>query len=116
MEEDAIVTRTHSGMQTKLIKTQLTDGTIIYVQATATGGEKDVVSAPATFKQVTQAIEDIAQSLTQVWNKVGPSSASVELGVDFAYDSGEVLAMFLSSSASASMKITLNWGEPPKAS
>lgn len=118
MEEDAVVTRTKSGTQTKLIKTKLADNTFIYVQAqaVAVSGEQDVVSIDASFKQVMQAIENIAQSFTLVWEKAKPSSASVELSVDFAYDSGQLLALFLDSSASAKMKITLNWGEPPKES
>jgi uncharacterized protein YoxC len=114
MEEDAAIIGTNSGTHTKMVRTELADGTVIYVQARAVRGEEDVASITASFKQVTQAIEDIAQSLTQAWEKAKPRSASVEFSVDFAYDSGEVLAMFVSGSASASMKITLNWGEPSK--
>lgn len=100
--------------KTKLVKTTLADGTIFYVRAKAIGGEEDIVSLTTSFKEVTQAIEDIAQSLTTAWEKAKPSRASVEFGVDFAYESGKVLAMFVDGSATASMKITLEWGEPSK--
>jgi uncharacterized protein YoxC len=118
MEEDAMFAETNPEPRThtKMIRTQLADDTVIYVQARAVHGEEDVLSITASFKQVTKAIEDIAQALTEVWAKAKPRSASVEFGVDFAYDSGEVLAMFVSGSASANMKITLEWGEPSKQS
>jgi len=97
---------------TKMIRAKLADGTTIYVQAKAVSGEEDVASITASFQKVTKAIEDIAQSLTAAWEKAKPRRAGVEFGVEFAYESGEVLAMFVNGSTSASMKITLKWGEP----
>ncbi|HYU73726.1 MAG TPA: CU044_2847 family protein [Ktedonobacteraceae bacterium] len=99
---------------TKLVKAALTDTTTIYVQAQAVRGEEDIASITASFQKVTQAIEDIAQSLTAAWEKAKPSRAVAEFGVDFAYDTGEVMAMFVNGSAKASIKITLEWGEPRK--
>jgi hypothetical protein len=98
--------------KTKMIRATLSDGTTIYVQANAVRGEEDIASLTASFQKVTQAIENIAQSLTKAWEKAKPRRACVEFGVEFAYESGEILAMFVNGSASASMKITLEWGEP----
>ncbi len=98
----------------KMVRATLADGTTIYVQAKAVHGEEDIASITASFQKVTKAIEDIAQSLTAAWEKAKPRRASVEFGVEFAYESGEVLAMFVDGSTSASMKITLEWGEPSK--
>lgn len=96
---------------TKMIKAALSENTTIYVQAQQVRGEEDVVSITASFQKVTQAIEDVAESLTAAWEKAKPSKASVEFGIDFAYESGEVLAMFVNGSATASIKITLEWSE-----
>jgi Trypsin-co-occurring domain 1 len=108
-DETGIVTT-----KAKMVRATLADGTIVYVQAKAVRGEEDIASITASFQKVTKAIEEITQSLTAAWEKAKPRRASVELGVEFAYESGEVLAMFVDGSTSASMKITLEWGEPSK--
>ena len=98
--------------RTKPVKVTLDNGTAIYVQAQVVKGEEDIVSLSASFEKVTQAIEGIAQSLTTAWEKAKPSRASVEFGIEFAYEAGQVLAMFVDGSTTASMKITLEWGKP----
>jgi hypothetical protein len=97
-----------SGTQT--VEVTLEDGTTFYVQARTLGGESDVGIKAASFEKVTQAIEGVARKLNDIWRKVGPNKASVELGVEFAWGSGDLLAVFVDSSMTASMKITLEWG------
>lgn len=108
MESDAGI----SGSNTRMIKAQLNENTAIYVEAKTIQGEQDIGAITATFQQVTKAIEDFALSLTKAWEKAKPRRASVEFSLDFAYDSGEVLAMFVQGSASGGVKVTLEWGEP----
>jgi len=108
MEDGTSTSRT----RTKPIKVTLDNGTAIYVQARVVKGEEDIASLSASFDKVTQAIEGIAQSLTAAWEKAKPSRACVEFGVEFAYEAGQVLAMFVDGSTTASMKITLEWGQP----
>ncbi len=88
MEDGTSTSRT----RTKPVKVTLDNGTVIYVQARV-------------------AIEGIAQSLTTAWEKAKPSRASVEFGIEFAYEAGQVLAMFVDGSTTASMKVTLEWGQ-----
>jgi hypothetical protein len=97
----------------KIVKTKLADGTVIYIQATTVGSssEQDVAHKLPSFTQVTQALESMAGTLTAIWDKTKPTSASVEFGLEFVWDSGEVLAWFVDSSATASMKITLEWNQ-----
>lgn len=98
--------------KTRPVKVTLANGTTVLVQALSVGGEAPVGIRSVPFEKIVGAVEGIAQSLTEVWKKARPSRASVEFGVDFAWDAGELLAMFVDGSASASMKITLEWGEP----
>ncbi len=107
MEDGTSTSRT----RTKPVKVTLDNGTVIYVQARVVKGEEDIVSLSASFEKVTQAIEGIAQSLTTAWEKAKPSRASVEFGIEFAYEAGQVLAMFVDGSTTASMKVTLEWGQ-----
>jgi len=108
MEDGTSMART----RTKPVKVTLDNGTDMYVQARVVKGETDIASLTGSFEKVTQAIEGIAQSLTAAWEKAKPSRASVEFGVEFAYEAGQVLAMFVDGSTTASMKITLEWGSP----
>jgi hypothetical protein len=94
---------------TQMVAVTLEDGTTFYVQAKTLGGESNVGIKAASFEKVTQAIEGVARKLNDIWRKVEPSKASVELGVELAWESGDLLAVFSDSSMTASMKITLEW-------
>jgi hypothetical protein len=97
--------------RTTNIKTILPNNTPIYIQARALGGDEDIAFKDKlpSFDQIAQAIEGITQSLTTVWDKVKPSKANVELNVEIALESGQLIAMLVNGSATASMKITLEW-------
>src|SRR5690242_21902552 len=93
----------------KPIKTKLPDGTEMYIQATAIGKsatstEQDVAHKLPSFSQAMKSLEGMATSLTNIWEKAKPTNASVEFGLEFAWDSGELLAWLVDSSATASMK------------
>lgn len=105
MQDESMVVG--SGKQT--VEVKLDDGTIFYVQAQMLHGEGNVSLKAASFEKVTQAIEGVAQRLNTIWKKVEPSKASVEFGIEFAWQSSDIVAIFVDSSATASMKITMEW-------
>ncbi len=105
MQDESIVVG--SGKQT--VEVRLDDGAIFYVQVQMLRGEGNVSLKAASFEKVTQAIESVAQRLNTVWKKVEPSKASVEFGIEFAWEASDIVAIFVDSSATASMKITLEW-------
>lgn len=95
--------------KTKLIESTLPNGASIYIQAQNLGGEEDIAFTHPSFEQITKALEGIAESLTTVWEKVKPSKVSVELNVQIAWKSGILTAILADTSATASMKVTLEW-------
>lgn len=109
MQDESRVTKD----KTQPVKVTLANGTSVIVQAQSVAGEAPVGIKSVSFEKIARAVEGVTQSLTEVWEKTRPSKASVEFGVDFAWDTGELLAMFVDGSTSASMKITLEWGETP---
>jgi len=109
MQDESIGSR--PGLET--IEITLDDGTTFYIQAKTLGGESNVGIKNASFEKVTQAIEGVARKLNDIWKRVEPSKASVEFGVEFVIGSGEVMALFVENSTTASMKITLEWGRLP---
>lgn len=98
--------------KTKPVKVQVDAETSIFVEARMLpGGETDVKAGDQLqqFTKVANAIEKVTGMLTQVWEKAGPDRASVELNIEFAWQAGELLAMFVQGSSTTSLKITLEW-------
>ena len=98
--------------RTEIIKTELANGTIVHIQATALGGEEEVTFALPTFKEVTNAIEGIAVGVASSLQKVKPQKASVEFGLEVALEAGQLTALLVKGSGTSNLKITLEWGEP----
>lgn len=70
----------------------------------------DVAALPLNFDGVVAAIEGVAGALGTAMHKLGPKSASVELGVELSAKEGKLLAVFVQGEAKANLKITLEWG------
>jgi hypothetical protein len=97
--------------RTEIIKTELANGTILHIQATALGGEEEVGFVWPSFKEITDAIEGIAESVVTTLQKVKPKKASVEFGLEVALESGQLTALLVKGSGTSNLKITLEWGE-----
>lgn len=98
------------------VKVQVTENSFIIVEALPLQGETNVSSTLQQFKQVASAIEGVTETLADVWSKTKPRRATAEFNLAFACDTSKgLLAMFVSGSAQATMKIKLEWGEsePP---
>lgn len=93
----------------EIIPAQLPNGAKVLVQATVAGGREAVVAGIPSFTDVTEALEGIAQSITEVWEKVKPSKASVEFGIQMGIESGKITAMFVKGTGSADLKVTMEW-------
>jgi hypothetical protein len=97
--------------RTEIVKAELPNGTIIHVQATPLGGDEDISFTVPSFKQVTDAIEGIAESMVTTLQKVKPHKASVEFGLEVALEAGQLTALLVKGSGTSNLKITLEWGE-----
>jgi len=97
----------------RVVKSQLQDGTIIYIQATILGGDDYISSSskPLPFEEVTDTIKGIAKSVVDTLKEVKPRSASVEFGLEVGVESGKLTTLLVKGSATANLKITLTWGE-----
>lgn len=109
-------------LETKFLPIELANGVVIRVEATQIGEstnreqpligeeiESDVSLNIQPLKEVTDAIEGIAGTIKASFDKVKPTKASVEFGVDFAYESGQLTAMIVKGSGKVNLKITLEW-------
>jgi hypothetical protein len=96
---------------TQMIKTQLADGSVIYVQATMLGGRQDIALSLPPFGDIMRTISSIAESIVLVLRHIKPQKASVEFGLEFALASGKLTSMLVQGTNNANLKITLEWSE-----
>jgi ribosomal protein S5 len=97
--------------RTEIVEAKLEGGQIIRIQATSLGGQERVGMTLPSFKEVTDALEGIAQSVMTSLIKVKPRKATVEFGLEIGLESGNLTAIIVKGSGTANLKITLEWGE-----
>jgi hypothetical protein len=97
--------------RTEIIKAELLNGGTLHIQATILGGEEEVAFTLPAFKEVTDTIEAVGQSIVTALQKVKPRKASVEFGVEVALESGQLTALLVKGTGTSNLKITLEWGE-----
>jgi hypothetical protein len=93
------------------IPVKLPNNTTMYVQATRLGGPSEVAGGLPDFSDVTEKIEGIAQAVKQSIEHVKPRRTTVEFGLEVALESGKLTSLLVKGSGSASLHITLEWGE-----
>ncbi|UNU24261.1 CU044_2847 family protein [Microcoleus vaginatus] len=102
------------------IPVQLENGVLIRVEATRISPsihagipgeeiESDVGAKIQSLKEVTDAIEGIAGSVVESLKKFNPSKSTIEFGVEFGYESGQLTALIVKGTAKANLKITMEW-------
>ena len=95
----------------ELIRVKLANGVEMRVAATVLGGEENVALKLLSFEEITDALEGIAGSLNAALQKIKPKKASVEFGLEVAVESGKLTALLVKGSGTATLNITLEWGD-----
>lgn len=93
---------------------ELSNGAKLRIER-ATVGERDVaaVSYKNSFAEVLPAITGLCEDLSTALKSVRPDKASVEFGIKLEFETSGLLAVLCSSSASADLKLTLEWSNAP---
>jgi Trypsin-co-occurring domain 1 len=94
--------------RSKNVPVQLPNGSIIKVEATASGRE-DVSFSAKEFQPIADAIEGIIQMIATPIQKAQPKKATVKFGMEIAVESGQLTAIILKGSGKANLEITLEW-------
>jgi len=82
----------------------------VYVELAARSGREEVGIVDALpFDQILKVLEAISSGLASAFKAARPSSASVELGVEFALEHGKLVGLIARGSGKANLKITLEW-------
>lgn len=97
-------------------KLQLTDNTIVYIETTSesqTG--RQAIGAPTAemvvgkFQSIADSICAVASDLQSALEKVSPTEAEIEFGIDAKVESSGLSALIVKGEGSASFKIKLKW-------
>jgi hypothetical protein len=64
---------------------------------------------PQEFSGLMKAVEGIASGVADTMEKLRPSEASVEFGLELGVESGQLTALLVKGSAKGNLKITLTW-------
>jgi hypothetical protein len=82
---------------------------ITEVSANVVDPEKGVAGGALRFADVLTPIEAIACEMGAMLQRVAPSKASVEFGVEVGMEAGQLTALIVKGSGKANLKITLHW-------
>ncbi len=95
----------------EIVPLKVSDRVTIMAEAVHLGGEERVgVSEILDFQGVTDAIEEIATSITNTFDKVKPKKASVEFSLKIGVESGKLTSLLVKGTGEGNLKITLEWG------
>ncbi|EXJ15392.1 CU044_2847 family protein [Imhoffiella purpurea] len=84
-------------------------GAKAYLEVAPRGRQEVGVLDAIPFDRVAETLTRIAQGLESAIDTVKPSKASVEIGVEFGLEAGEVVALIARGTGKANLKVTLEW-------
>ena len=97
----------------QIVPVKMPNGKVVQVQATGSASERGAAirGQLPSFEEITDAIEGIASAILGTLEKVKPRNASVEFGLEVALQEGKLTALLVQGGGTASVNVTLEWGE-----
>lgn len=87
------------------------NNTPVQLEVQAAGDrETDVTMRTPSFDGVVNSIKEISGELTKALSELTPDRATLEFGVDVGIEAGQLTALLVKGSGSATLRITLEWG------
>lgn len=101
---------------TEIIPVKLSNGTIVHMEAqpiNVSNSKRQKVSNKKakefSFDTVKKQLQSFSEDLHGAFDSVKPDTLKIEVGCEFVFDSGEIVALFVKGSAKSNLKITLEW-------
>lgn len=105
--------------QLRSVPIDLGDGVVVRVQATALDesstelalGEEveSDVSVRRRMKEVSDSVVGIARTIKGALDEVKPTKVSIEFGLEFGFEAGQLTALIIQGSEKANLKIAIEW-------
>lgn len=91
------------------------DGTRLYVEAIAAGGEQQVGNVIVeSLQSALDSIKAIGHRVAEAAEAIGPDRFSVQLGFSFKLEQGVLVAILVKGSGTASLTVNLEWDRSDK--
>ncbi len=88
----------------------------LYLEVLDRGGREEVgLLDGIPFQQITDLLGEVALHLGATLRRARPSKASIELGLEFGLENGQLVALIARGSGKANLKIAMEWEQqsPP---
>lgn len=99
-------------LRTEIIPVELSDGTIVKLEATPIG-EQQVSFGSLPFKQAMDIVQsfarDVADALQDVRATSQPDKIAVKIGFEVAIESGQLTALIVKGSGKGNLEILMEW-------
>jgi hypothetical protein len=98
------------------IKTTGDSASHLYLEVLDLGGREEVgLLDGIPFEQITDLLGEVALHLGNTLRRARPSKASIELGLQFGMENGQLVALFARATGKANLKIAMEWEQaaPP---
>jgi hypothetical protein len=87
------------------------NNTPVQLEVQAAGDRETAVTMRTpSFDGVVKSIKEISGELTKALSELKPDRATLEFGVDVGIEAGQLTALLVKGSGSATLRITLEWG------
>lgn len=84
--------------------------TVQQLDATFPGGPQDVgLDRLLSFDAVGEALQGVGSVIVDSLERIKPSKATVEFGLELGVKGGSLVSVFVDSGSKASLKVTLEW-------
>jgi hypothetical protein len=84
---------------------------LLQVEADVPAGYHDVSITTASMDRLLEQVRLFAGKLRPALQQAKPTKASVEFGVTFSFEAGQLVAVVAKGSSSANIKICLEWSD-----
>lgn len=93
----------------KLVDVKLSDGTIIKMEYPSSGREQVSAKNLIDFQEVFKTVQSLATDVKGIVKKAKAKKTTVEFGVELSAEPGQLTALVLKGSGTASLKFTFEW-------
>lgn len=88
----------------------LEGGGRVFLEVMHRGGRENVGMLDSVpFEQITEVVAKLARGVLDAIASARPSTASVELGLEFGMEAGALIAVVARGTATANVKVTMEW-------
>lgn len=109
--------------ESSLLPIELSDGNVVMVEVksiepTLSTKKKNVSTKQKpdkfSFDTVKGQLKSFSEDLVSSFESIKPDKLSIEMGCEFAVESGKMVALFVQGTAKSNIKITLEWNDSKK--